>query len=100
MPRITSRWPRWTPSKVPIATRRVRSPGSTSGSGVTFTGETLCPGEYEHGLELVAARLGDGEELAGVGEPHGGGVRGLRGLPPHPAAVRYEGRLLRGELDE
>ena len=34
-PRITSRWPRWTPSKVPIATLRGR-PGSTSGARVTF----------------------------------------------------------------
>ena len=33
-PRMTSRWPRWTPSNVPTATRRGR--GSTSGSRVTF----------------------------------------------------------------
>ena len=38
-PRMTSRWPRWTPSKVPTAIRRGR--GSTSESGVTFIRGTL-----------------------------------------------------------
>src|SRR5919109_4037294 len=36
LPRITSRWPRWTPSNVPMATLRAPAPGSTSGSGITF----------------------------------------------------------------
>ena len=39
-PRITSRWPRWTPSKVPTATLR-SSPRSTSGRRVTFTASQL-----------------------------------------------------------
>ena len=38
-PRMTSRWPRWTPSKVPTATRRGR--GSASGRRVTFTRGSL-----------------------------------------------------------
>ena len=38
-PRMTSRWPRWTPSKVPTAIRRGR--GCTSESGVTFIRGTL-----------------------------------------------------------
>ena len=35
-PRITSRWPRWTPSNVPIATLRGPDPGSTFVSSTTF----------------------------------------------------------------
>ena len=35
-PPITSRWPRWTPSNVPMATRRGPEPGTTSGSEVTL----------------------------------------------------------------
>ena len=118
LPRMTSRWPRWTPSNVPTATLRGAALGSrtgSSGSRVTFTGEHYdglhSSGEHYDGLSRRPG-LGHREQLAVGGQPTGPSpapatlhaVRDLRRLrrrrararagtrAPPPAARRARGR--------
>ena len=56
-PRMTSRWPRCTPSNVPTATRRGR--GSTSGSGVTSSRAEAYDGLEQRALFARGARPRD-----------------------------------------
>src|ERR1700761_1193589 len=51
LPSITARCPRWTPSKVPIATSRAR--GSTCSSGVTLIGISGSSQRVAHGRDQL-----------------------------------------------
>ena len=69
MPRITSRWPRCTPSNVPIATAR-RSRGPASGRR-----RDLHRGNTTTGFSRSSPRLGDRDQPLAVGQPHGAPAR-------------------------
>ena len=79
---MTSRWPRWTPSNVPTATRRGR--GCASGRWVTFM-RTRKP---TIGLSTRALpRLGDGDRPVVVDEQRRAVGRGRRRRPPRGRAA-------------
>ena len=80
-PRMTSRWPRCTPSKVPTATRRCR--GCASGRGVTFTARTLRGG-------APPCALGHRHEPSLVGQAHRRAARAP--VPSRAARASPRGR--------
>src|SRR4051812_47670130 len=91
---ITSRWPRCTPSKVPIATRRPGF-GCASGRGVIFMGGASLGGEDHERLEHTVLGARDGHEASIVSEPH---LRADR-LPGNGHTVRSTRRLGGRKLD-
>ena len=91
-PSITARWPRWTPSKVPIATWRGR--GSASGSGVTSMSASADPHLAQRlpdGRDQLGDRARRSSSRAGVLDPEGAD----RG-PPQLRAVGVAERLDQG----
>src|SRR4051812_48268961 len=75
-PRMTSRWPRCTPSNVPMATRRGR--GSTSGRYVSFT-----PGSLRLGRRVLGpAPRSTGVPQRDTGRPGAGDRCNATGLTP------------------
>src|SRR5687768_13042424 len=96
---ITSRWPTWTPSKVPIATRRARR----SASGRFVTSMLIWPSprrtlsrEHDLGLQDLALRAGDRQQAPLGRQPQRAGGLLPTGLELDPVDD-VEG-LLGGEL--
>ena len=99
-PSITARWPRWTPSKVPIATSRAR--GVTSSSGVTLIdiSPTFSPKRVADRRDQLGD-LADRHLATGLLDPErarprpGADLRSRRPRGSRPGSARRSRRCIR-----